>query len=375
MNKLRQFLDVFGDSIAAASSPQQVTVCPPTELHIELTYRCNTACVMCNLRYLTPDAPELTLPEIKNFIEHSNQLNKISYIVLSGGEAFLRPDLVDIIVFLRARYPRAGILILSNLIDTDLVVSRMKSIRDTAGLDNLSIGTSLDGIADAHDRIRGKQGSFDALQRTVGFLKKEFPSVFFSFNFTLTPDNCEQILPTFLWAQENKYHISYQAMVQKQETKQFVWQNTQIDDVDRQITAIIEYMCRQEEISPDAVHELLTREGLLSQMLALHYIPRYLREPRRYFLNCPCGSKYAMIDPRGNVYFCPVHKTTYAGNVHRQSFDALWSSNEADAARSFFNRRECHCWLTCTNGYMLGTAIADGKKPFIRSMVTDSSDD
>ena len=94
--------------------------------------------------------------------------------------------------------------------------------------------------------------------------------------------------------------------------------------------------------------------------MSVHYIEKYVLERKRFFHNCPCGEKYAMLDPYGNLYFCPVHKDLVAGNIMKDGFDALWVSKQAEEIRNFFNKKTCHCWLTCTNGSMIGDAINTG---------------
>jgi radical SAM protein with 4Fe4S-binding SPASM domain len=157
-------------------------------------------------------------------------------------------------------------------------------------------------------------------------------------------------------------------MVQKKETRQFRWTDDLCAVVDRQIDGIIGDMAAQHGLGEAPVARLLADEGLLSQMLGLHYIPRYLREPRRYYPACPCGEKFAMVDPTGNVYFCPVHKDRIAGNLKESSFDDIWLSEKAQDARRFFNERKCHCWLTCTNTHMIASAMRDGKQAFMRRL-------
>jgi MoaA/NifB/PqqE/SkfB family radical SAM enzyme len=364
MKQIREFLEQFGDAIENTAGAAQVKALPPEELHFELTYRCNTSCVMCNLRYLGPGKDELTLSEIEKAVNRSLLLSGIRFIVLSGGEPWLREDLADIVKFLRGKYPDSGVLILSNLIDGELVAAGLERIRAAAGLANISIGSSLDGIGPAHDHVRGRAGSFEALAGSLVMLREKYPELYVSLNFTLTPDNADQMVPVYNWCSVHNYHVSFQALVQKKETRQFAWEQKHVAVIDEQIGCISDDLCRRNGVRTEA--QLLSNEGLLSLLLSLHYIVKYLRQPKRYFPACPCGEKYAMIDPRGNLYFCPVHKGLIAGNMQDHDFDGAWLSPKAELARDFFNTRECHCWLTCTNGFMLESAIKSGKNVFMR---------
>lgn len=364
MNRIRRFLAEFGAAIEKSARPEDVSCLPPRELHIELTYRCNTACIMCNLRYL-PAGPELSAENIGHLVDHSSLLKDLRFIVLSGGEAFLRDDLVPIVGLLKKKYPATDILILSNLSDPDLAVRRLDELQRSVGLERLCIGSSLDGIGEAHDRIRGRAGSFSSLEKSLALLRQRYPGLYFSLNFTLTPENADQMMPAFEWCEKNGYHISFQVLVQKKETREFAWSQAHLETVERQLDSLVDALARRCGTPVATGYELMAHEGLLSLMLSVHYIGTYIRERRRFFPVCPCGEKYAMVSPDGNVYFCPVHKDLVAGNLRESSFDDIWRSPKAQEIRSFFNRKQCHCWLTCTNGYMLQKALADGKQAFI----------
>jgi MoaA/NifB/PqqE/SkfB family radical SAM enzyme len=94
--------------------------------------------------------------------------------------------------------------------------------------------------------------------------------------------------------------------------------------------------CGIQEFNEDT---FLTNEGLTSQFLSLYYIIKYIDNQKRYFPNCPCGEKYAMINPFGEVYFCPVLKNKFAGDLRKDSFDVLWNSKQANDIRHFFNSK------------------------------------
>jgi MoaA/NifB/PqqE/SkfB family radical SAM enzyme len=362
MSELKNFIYRFGETLEKYSIAEPLTLTPPEELHLELTYNCNTSCIMCNLRHLKDKTrAELSLSDIKNFISNSKYLKNIRYIVVSGGEALGRADIIDIIKFLRQYYPDTEILILSNLYDTALVKKRLGEIKNAVGTRKISIGSSLDGIGEIHDNIRNTKGAFKNLTQSLQMLRADYPEIYFSLNFTMLPQNFSNMLEVYDFCEANNYHVSFQLLVQKKETEQFNFENY-VYEVERQIDLIASRMLSKHGLTVD---NCLQNEGLTSQFLSLYYIVKYIKNPARYFPNCPCGAKFAMLNPFGEVYFCPVYKNMFAGDVTKQSFDDLWASDKADKVREFFNARRCHCWLTCTNGYMLGKAFLTGKKFFI----------
>ncbi|MDD2523256.1 MAG: radical SAM protein [Endomicrobiia bacterium] len=366
MKELKDFIYKFGAFIEKTTIPKDIDCVPPDELHFELTYNCNTACIMCNLKHLkNKNNKEISFEEIKTFIQTSQYLKNIKFIVLSGGEALLRNDLVDIVKFLRSYYPITEILILSNLFDKKLIVNKLNSIKKEVGLQKISIGSSIDGIGKDHDKIRGQEGAFNNLVSNLELLKQDFPEIYLSLNYTILPDNCNKIVEVYDWCKQNKYHVSFQMFVQKKETQQFVWQNNILNIIEEQINIITTKMANECGIKEFNEDTFLSNEGLTSQFLSLYYIIKYINNQKRYFPNCPCGEKYAMINPFGEVYFCPVYKDKFAGDLRKDSFDTLWNSKQANDIRKFFNSKQCHCWLTCTNGNMLEDAIKSGKNLYI----------
>lgn len=366
MKRLKDFIYKFGNFIEKTTLPKNISCKNPEELHFELTYNCNTSCIMCNLRHwIDVKKTDITLDEIKNFVTDSKYLTDIKFIVLSGGETFLRKDLNEIVHFLRQFYPQTEILILSNLYDKNIVFDTLEKIKNDTGLYKISLGSSIDGIGSYHDKIRGQKGAFKNLTENIEILKQNFPEIYFSLNFTIIPDNCDKIVEVYDWCHNKGYHVSFQMFVQKKETRQFVWQDNALNVIEEQINTITEKMANECGITDFDEDVFLQNEGLTSQFLSLYYIIKYIKNPKRFFPNCPCGEKYAMINPFAQVYFCPVYKNKFAGDLRKTSFDKLWESRQAEKIREFFNSKKCHCWLTCTNGYMLEDAIKSGKKLYI----------
>jgi len=364
MNKVRSFLDEIGLSLEKTALPKNIKSIPPEELHFELTFNCNADCVMCNVSKLKKDQEELNFEEIQGLLDSSKLLDDIKYVIFSGGEPWLKKDFIKLVCLVKEKYKNAQINILSNLLDKELAVENLKKIDAACGLNRISVGSSLDGIDKAHDRVRGVKGGFSKLNETISAIKKNFPKLNYSFNFTLSPANYDQLLPVFKWGVKNDCHVSFQVVVQKKETEQLFWKKEEIDAVDEQLDEIIRIMSDAVEVKTG--FELLTNEGLLSRMLSLHYIGKYIGNPKRFFPNCVCGEKFAVVNPYGDLYFCPVNKDMVFGNVRKDSFDELWQSNEADKIRGYLNRKKCKCWLTCAYGFMISDALSTGKTKYIK---------
>ncbi|MBI3814304.1 MAG: radical SAM protein, partial [Nitrospinae bacterium] len=86
---MRQLLKLAQKSFISNFKPLNF----PMKLNFLLTFKCNARCIMCNI-WKKRDTPELTISEIERFFSKSN---KFSWLDLSGGEIFLRKDIVEVV--------------------------------------------------------------------------------------------------------------------------------------------------------------------------------------------------------------------------------------------------------------------------------------
>ena len=94
-------------AIQEAQSAKQLL---PSTFVLELTRRCNNRCGYCynawrapELKYAKEDRGEMTTEEIKETILRLEEEAPVAVVALSGGEPTLRPDLPEIVQFIRSR--------------------------------------------------------------------------------------------------------------------------------------------------------------------------------------------------------------------------------------------------------------------------------
>ena len=118
----------------------------------EVTLSCGLACSHCGSRAGTPRRNELTTDEALDLVGQLAEAG-IGEVALIGGEAFLRPDWLDIAEAIR----RAGMvcsMTTSGFGLSEATARRMKQ----AGLRHVSV--SIDGLEQSHDLLRRKKGTF-----------------------------------------------------------------------------------------------------------------------------------------------------------------------------------------------------------------------
>jgi MoaA/NifB/PqqE/SkfB family radical SAM enzyme len=139
----------------------------PIHLTFFVTRRCNAKCPYCF--YLRSDdtpavsAPELSLEEIERI---SSSLGSLLWLAFSGGEIFLRDDLVEIArIFYRNNKP-AIMLFPTNGLLPGLIRDRIEAIVRSCPDSVIALKLSLDGLGEAHDALRSTPGSFDKTLET-----------------------------------------------------------------------------------------------------------------------------------------------------------------------------------------------------------------
>ncbi len=144
-----------------------------------LTKRCNAKCPFCF--YLSgKDGPadtanELSLDEIRKV---SSSMGDLLWLAFSGGEIFLRDDLVEITeVFYKTNRPSI-ILLPTNGLMPALIKEKVAAILEGCPNSTVVVKLSLEGTEGMNDSIRG-EGSFKKSMKTynkLGGLLDEYPN-------------------------------------------------------------------------------------------------------------------------------------------------------------------------------------------------------
>jgi len=173
----------------------------PTHALLFMTYRCTSQCKMCTIwmRGKKVDArKELSLEDWKNCIDMLG-LDNLEVIELFGGDSLIRKDVtIPLIDYITKKNENiiVDLPINCNLLDNKTAVDLVK-----ARLGRLYV--SLDAPKEIHDKIRGKNGTFNHVQNGIEYLvkaKKELgskiPEIIINCTISsMNVDSFEQIIP------------------------------------------------------------------------------------------------------------------------------------------------------------------------------------
>lgn len=112
----------------------------------------------------------MTLQEIDRFFQRND---RFSWINLSGGEIFLRPDLEEVLDVVLSRSRRLFLLDFPTTGQTpDQIESVIARTRERHRPPRWFVTVSLDGPPDLHDQIRGREGAFGRAVETYRRLSR-----------------------------------------------------------------------------------------------------------------------------------------------------------------------------------------------------------
>ncbi len=130
----------------------------------EITLKCNLACQHCGSRAGQTRTNELSTAEALDLVKQMADVG-ITEVTIIGGEAFLRPDWLEI----AQAITKAGMLCGMTTGGYGITLETAQRMK-AAGIQVVSV--SVDGLEATHDRIRGKQGSWEWAFKTMSNLKE-----------------------------------------------------------------------------------------------------------------------------------------------------------------------------------------------------------
>lgn len=319
----------------------------PIQLIVFITDRCNARCVHCfNWRALNQGDDKLSLGELQQL---STDVGDILTLGVSGGEPFLRKDIAEIFGMFAKGNDVREIAIPTNGLMPKRIATYVRDMLDQGtSSTRLMISLSLDGLPDLHDRIRGVPGNFHKVQETyqaLTTLKKEHPYHSFTIKIgtTLCNWNIRQIPDLAAWVRDEMPDVDFHNFeIMRGEPKDkrigpphvsnLKWVKPYIFDVWSKYTFY------------GQGHPIQSWLALgLKRFIFTLYIE--MLHQRKQLIPCYAGHTSAVVDAKGNLYFCELRKSI--GNLHEATFYELWHSDQAKRMRASIERGDCYCVHSC----------------------------
>lgn len=307
----------------------------PTRVVMDLTRRCNLRCAMCHTWAIEP-GHELSADEVRHILA---QMPHLGWLDLTGGELFLRRDALELIEAVCAVPSLRVLHFPTNGWFTARIVAAVERVRELRPDVDLLITVSIDGPPALHDRIRGREGSFERAIDTFQRLRS-LSGVQTYLGTTIIADNAEAIddledelrrrIPDFRSAE---WHWNWM------QTSQHFFQNGDLPAGPRPAAgALVRRHIRRRGLPTNPVAAME-----LAFLVNLEFYQR--GEPTG--IVCQALRSTAFISPEGDLYPCHVYDRPL-GNLRERSLSEIWSSPETLAARADIERLGCGgCFTPC----------------------------
>lgn len=139
----------------------------PIQLTFFVTRKCNAKCPFCfylrDRRETTHDFPELTIDEIERI---SRSMGNLLWVLFSGGEIYLKEDLVETSITFYKNNKPAILTYPTNGLLPEVIKEKTEDILKHCRKSVVVVKLSLDGLGDAHDNLRKMPGNFEKLMQT-----------------------------------------------------------------------------------------------------------------------------------------------------------------------------------------------------------------
>lgn len=283
-----------------------------------VTYRCNAHCNMCDcFKDPTKPSEEITLDDIR-------KLPDMAFTNITGGEPFIRQDIPEIVEELYKKSNR--IVISTNGYFKDRIIDLCKRFP------KVGIRVSIEGLQKTNDAIRGIPNGFD---RGYTLLKNlvEIGHPDVGFGMTVQDMNCEDLV--------SLYNISNELGME------FATATLHNSFYFRKIDNKINDKYHVAQNFEKLINELLKSNSPKKWARAYfnHGLINYIYGNKR-LLPCDMSKNAFFIDPFCDVIPCNgMAKKAVMGNLHEQSWDELWNSDQAKEVRRHTKKCDRNCWM------------------------------
>ncbi len=296
----------------------------PTDAIIALTYRCDARCQMCNIW-------QIKAQEFLTVDDYAKMPETLKDVNISGGEAFMRKDILDIVKVINDKCNQPRMVVSTNGFRTKQIIKAMEELRKT--IPDIGIGVSLDGVGETHDRIRGVRDAYKRSLATLHALKeREFTNV--RIGFTALNGNVAEMRKVYDLA--NSLGVQFTTAVAQNSDIYFSTQaNEHLNG--NELTDALGYVIKNELLSyhPKRWMRAYFESGTL-----------LFNEEGKRLLKCSAAHDFFYLAPEGRIYPCLTIPSPL-GDLKGHTFEEVWESEQAEKVRCEVDGCE-KCWMICT---------------------------
>ncbi len=317
----------------------------PFKVTLVLTDRCDCRCKGC-LIWQRDKRAEMTPEQIGAFLRQAPSLR---WVNLTGGEPFLRNDMVAVAAAVRDALPKLAVLDFPTTAQRTDVILRDVEAMTKLGIPKLFVTCSIEGPPALHDELRGREGAFDNMIATYKGLRA-MPGVDVYLGMTLSESNAHALDDTLAAVREHVPDAGLKDLHLNVYTESGHYYGNLGGEM-RRPTAMTDVIQRA----------LAAREGSwhptdMIEAAYLRLLPEHLATGRSP-LPCKALRASVFIDAQGDVHPCTVYGKVL-GNVLETPLYEILDGAAAVEAREVVRQDTCPgCWSPCeANPTIVATA-------------------
>jgi len=254
---------------------------------------------------------------------------------ISGGEPFMRPDILEVFKNIKIACPKARYIISSNGLAPHLIQQRITEILPIEP--NIGVAISLDGLGKIHDQVRGIDGAYEKVLQTIKILKTAGVK-YIKLAYTLTNDNLAEMTKVFDLSRELKVDFTMAAM--QNSDVYFGNKENKLEQDPEQLKQAFYYVIKKQLQSwrPKQWGRAYFTYGLYQFIIG---------QGRK--LPPEAGNEHFFLDPNGDIYPSVVDAENMGNLTAIKNFSDLWCSEKNLALRKeLITGLAKPSWMICT---------------------------
>jgi MoaA/NifB/PqqE/SkfB family radical SAM enzyme len=307
----------------------------PQAVSLEITHRCVARCVMCNIWRIPNDVPDMGMSTWMGLLS-SQYLSDLRELDVTGGEPFLREDLVEFVLAVAGLKQRnlrklRSVAITTNGLLTSTVLGGVEAFLPALaerGID-LVMACALDGVGDIHSRVRNYKDAWlrvDETIRGLRILRDTYPGLVIGVKTTVLPVNVDELDSIAAYAASNSLFTIISPCIITDGRYLNTDRAEDLRFTQEHITKMIRFF--RSEKSQWSFH---------AEALAGYYEKGVMEKP------CTCGFNYFFVRSNGEVFLCPLINRR-VGNIREAPIEKILGSPAAYQMRRRIGRfSQCRC--------------------------------
>lgn len=338
----------------------------PVSLIHFVTNKCNARCPHCFLDFESEPAEydetssisileanprnrgnELTIAEIDRLTRRLGPC--LSNVNLTGGEPFLRKDLIEIAQLYFRNAGVRTIFISTHGGFTDRILSFAKQLSTEFPKRQLIFSISIDQLRERHDETRKIKGLFDNAIRSYHEVQDVGPNVLANIGLTISHTNYDHADHVYDCLIE-EYGIRSMTVGAARDEGVYQLPSVSRDEI------LQSYFSLHQRLLDDMRTGRLSgfsRRSLTGRLLnakneILFRVLRRTLLKNEYISPCHAGAVFGIVGEQGDVFPCEILNRPL-GNVRDYDYDflALWRDKVARETKRWIRQTECHCDYAC----------------------------